>query len=80
MSRSFEDFQSLYLNFDSFGFGWSLNADAYYNFGWYGLISIFFICLIIFHYLGNASFKNVSKDFYLYEVCVLLFYVDNIAT
>lgn len=58
-----------------FGLGSSLNAEAYANFGWYGLISLFFLNIVIFSFLGMNNLNAIKKKrgWKLYATCVLLF-------
>lgn len=69
----FEAWHSRYFSQYSFGFGFSLNAESYINFGWFGLIGIFIVCLIVFHFLGGSHIKNSKSNWALYRMCVLLF-------
>lgn len=64
-----------YFNQYNFGLGSSLNAEAYANFGWYGLISLFFLNLVIFSFLGMNNLKAIKekRGWKLYITCVLLF-------
>lgn len=73
LSRNYETFQMTYFGFDSFGIGWSLNAESFHNFGWYGLIALIFINYIVFSFLNKTDFRLVKRDFNLYAVCALLF-------
>lgn len=60
-----------YYNY-GFGLGFSLNAESYINFGWFGFIAIFLIHLVIFSWL-NKIVRNKSSLFAMYSSCVLLF-------
>ena len=73
LSRSFETFQSTYFGLDSFGIGWSLNADSFLNFGWAGLFALVIVNYIIFIFLNKSSLVSKDRNFYLYIVCALLF-------
>lgn len=55
-----------------FGLGFSLNAEAYINFGWYGFFSLFIVNYVVFHFLNYFSRTNVSK-FDTYISLTLLF-------
>lgn len=72
-SRIFETWQGQYFGQYSFGFGFSLNAEAYINFGWWGLFAIFAICLFVFSKLKFSSFKQNKSGWQLYRTCILLF-------
>lgn len=72
-SRVFETWQTDYFNQYSFGFGFSLNAEAYINFGWYGLFSICIVCIVVLSFLKNRSLKAERSDWELYRTCILLF-------
>lgn len=64
-----------YFDQYDFGLGSSLNAEAYANFGWYGLISLLFLNIVIFSFLGMNNLKatNGRKGWKLYVTNVLLF-------
>lgn len=64
--------QTQYLPFD-FGLGFSLNAESYMNFGWYGLISVFLICLVVLYFLNKYQKYEEDEVFYKYVSCILLF-------
>lgn len=72
-SRIFEQWQTQYYGQYSFGFGFSLNSEAYINFGWFGLIAIFLVCLFVLGYLRRFDFKQNNNKFEMYAVCILLF-------
>lgn len=72
-SRIFESWQTMYFKQYSFGFGFSLNAEAYINFGWYGLIAIFIICIIVLSFLKNKNLKIKKDGWELYTTSILLF-------
>lgn len=72
-SRIFATWQARYFPQYSFGLGFSLNAEAYINFGWYGLIAIAIICIIVFSFLGKENLKERRNGWGLYKVCILLF-------
>lgn len=61
-----------YFSQYTWGLGFSLNAEAYANFGWFGLIAIFFVCYLIFYFLrfNHLNFHNKNE---IYLSCVLLF-------
>lgn len=67
-----QDWIESYFSY-GFGLGFSLNAEAYVNFGWFGLIPLFIVNLIIFHFLGTIRRINSDSSFALYQCCVLLF-------
>lgn len=68
-----EKWQSTYYSEYSFGFGYSLNAEAYANLGWFGLIVIFFVALAILTCLQGRNLKTRRCNYSLYVTCVLLF-------
>lgn len=57
----------------NFGLGFSLNAESFVNFGWFGLIAIFLICVIVARVLKEPNFKNKSYKFSQYISFVMLF-------
>lgn len=57
-----------YSQYD-FGVGFSLNAEAYINFGWFGIIAIFILCTIVILYLS----ENTTSRYGIYKVVVLTF-------
>lgn len=57
----------------NFGLGFSLNAESYVNFGWFGLIAILVICSIIAKILREPNFKNKNYKFSQYISFVMLF-------
>lgn len=63
---------SKYGNLYSFGVGYSVIAEAYYNFGFFGFISVFIQGLIIGKIMGNSNDKNKTK-FQKYVEYILLF-------
>lgn len=72
-SRVFSTWQTHYFPQYSFGLGFSLNAEAYINFGWYGLIAIAIVCYIVFRILGKENLKEKQNGWGLYKVSILLF-------
>ena len=70
-SRVYSQWQSQYFNYD-FGLGFSLNAESYINFGWFGLLAIFLLCLFIFRMLSYSLKNNEKPNFSLYKSMVLL--------
>jgi len=72
-SRIFESWHEQYFGNYSFGFGFSLNAEAYINFGWYGLIVLFFVCLAVIRWLNRENKNKEQSVFSRYTVCILLF-------
>lgn len=72
-SRIFETWQEKYYGQYAFGFGFSLNAEAYINFGWYGLIVIFFIMLFITNYFNNYNEADMENKWGKYKCLILLF-------
>lgn len=68
-----EKWQDVYFGQFDFGFGFSLNAEAYMNFGWYGLVAIFVVCFVIFHFFKKINFGKTEKNFDLYLACFLMF-------
>ncbi|HAT4217983.1 O-antigen polysaccharide polymerase Wzy [Clostridium perfringens] len=73
MSRVFENWQSIYYSQYSFGFGFSLNAEAYINFGWYGLIILFMLLIFIFKMLSDNTMNENGSYWGKYKSCILLF-------
>lgn len=63
---------SKYGNLYSFGVGYSVIAEAYYNFGLWGFISVFIQGLIIGKIMSNSDEKNKTK-FQKYIEYILLF-------
>lgn len=57
----------------SFGIGFSLNSESYINFGWFGLIMIFFINYIVFYFLNYSNPQRNPSTFDIYISFVLLF-------
>lgn len=71
-SRYNERWHDRYFSQYTWGLGFSLNAEAYANFGWGGLIAIFFVCCLIFYFLrfNHLNYHNKNE---IYLSCVLLF-------
>ena len=70
----FESWQYKYFSQYNFGLGFSLNAESYINFGWYGLIVIFAICCFIFKMLSDDNnLKKKNEGWSLYKTSILLF-------
>lgn len=59
----------------SYGFGidFSLNAETYVNFGYWGWIAMFLLCAIIASLLKNIDFSKKNNLFSQYSVATLLF-------
>ena len=57
----------------SFGLDYSLNAEAYINFGTKGWIAMFFICSIIASCLKQVDFSRVDNLFSQYAGLILLY-------
>lgn len=72
-SRIFETWQTKYYGQYSFGFGFSLNAEAYINFGWFGLISIAILLIIIFKLLDSYNSEDKNNLWGCYKTCILAF-------
>ena len=72
-SRIFETWQTKYYGQYNFGFGFSLNAEAYINFGWLGLISIAIVLIIIFKMLSGYNPDDKNDLWGCYKICVLVF-------
>ncbi|WP_443712894.1 O-antigen polysaccharide polymerase Wzy [Ruminococcus sp.] len=72
-SRVYEVWQDKYYGQYSFGFGFSLNSEAYINFGWFGLIMIFLLLLFITRQFNNYDENNVISKWSSYKSIVLLF-------
>lgn len=68
----YEKWQLDYFKQFDFGLGFSLNAEAYMNFGYYGLIAIFVEILIVSYFIGR-HLKTCSK-WEVYQTFVLLFF------
>ncbi len=70
----FEEWIKRYYGQYKFGLGFSLNAEAYINFGWLGIIAIFLLMIVV---LSNLSTANIQKKFGskygVYKVTVLLY-------
>lgn len=73
-SRIFEVWQSKYYSQYSFGLGYSLNAEAYTNFGWYGLIALGVILLVIFKLLNSFNPQNKKDKWGCYRTSILIFF------
>ena len=56
-----------------FGLDFSLNAECYINFGWFGWIAMFFMCAIIAVFLKQVNFKRRDNLFTQYSALILLF-------
>ena len=54
----FEEWIKRYYGQYKFGLGFSLNAEAYINFGWLGIIAIFLLMIVV---LSNLSTANIQK-------------------
>lgn len=72
-SRMFETWQTQYYSQYSFGFGFSLNAEAYINFGWFGLIAIFALMIFVFGMLNSCRYDDETDLWGRYKICILLF-------
>lgn len=72
LSKESQDW--LYEKYDfSFGLGYSLNAESYANFGYYGFIWIFVICGLVAKALADPIFSSRNKRFSQYTSLALLF-------
>lgn len=62
-------------NFYNFNFGvdFSLNAECYINFGWWGWIAMFALCSIIATCLKQVNFKRSDNLFSQYSALILLY-------
>lgn len=70
----YEAWINQYYSQYNFGVGFSLNAEAYINFGWFGFIAIFILCYIIFANLStNFRLKKEGSRYGTYKVITLLF-------
>ena len=68
----FDRWMTKYFSYN-FGLGQSINQEAYINFGWFGLIAIFFICYFIFFNLSPNFKKGKELNKYaLYKSTTLL--------
>lgn len=65
-------YEQHFTQFD-FGLGFSLNAEAYINFGSAGLVAIFVVVGIVAHFLGRKIHAN-SNPWKIYQVLVLLYF------
>ncbi len=72
-SRIFETWQSKYFGQYSFGFGFSLNSEAYINFGWFGLIAIFIVLIVILKLLNSYNADDKEDLWGCYRTCILVF-------
>ena len=61
-----EDWLTVYAK-TTFGIGYSLTAEAYYNFAWYGIIAIFIIGLIL-AWILNTTKKNLTPFKYYVQM------------
>ena len=68
-----ETWQFKYLDY-TFGIGFSLNAEAYANFGWFGLLAIYGFGLIIFYFLKTCSISIIRDPWQIYKICILLYF------
>ena len=72
-SHIFEEWQTQYYpNFD-FGLGFSLNAESYINFGWFGFIAIFVVCFVVVYFLNQYQEYLPDSIFPKYVACILIF-------
>lgn len=57
-----------------YGPGYSLIAESYYNFGWFGIVAMFFLGVIIQKCFTN---KKVDDKRVLYdaEICIVLYFL-----
>lgn len=56
----------------NFGVGFSLNAEAYINFGWFGIIAIYFLMTVVLSNLSKASHqKKCGSKFGFYKEVAL---------
>ena len=70
INLSFEPRNWISLNYDyTYGVGYSLCAESYANFGYFGFFVIFFIGVIIFRLLSS----NKKNKFTIYTSTILLF-------
>lgn len=70
--RIYSDIQT-YFSYLTFGVGFSLNAEAYVNFGWFGLLSIFILSLIINYFLSVYRCGAINEKYGEYISLVMLF-------
>ena len=71
-SRYNEHWHDKYFSQYEWGLGFSLNSEAFANWGWVGLLAIFLVCLIVFYFL-RYNHMNYNNKFQLYMSCALLF-------
>lgn len=72
-SRIFERWQTVYFSDFKFGFGFSLNAEAYVNFGWFGLLSVFLLCIFVLFMLGKHKNIREQNSFDRYTTIILMY-------
>lgn len=72
-SRVFESWEAEYFSYFDFGLGFSLNAEGYINFGCFGFLSVFLICLLVAFFLNRYQRYEENSVFPKYAACVLLF-------
>lgn len=72
-SRIFETWQTQYYSQYNFGLGFSLNAESYINFGWFGLIAIFVLMLVVFGMLNSCRYDDETDQWGRYKICILVF-------
>ena len=58
-----------------YGPGYSLIAESYYNFGWLGVIMMFFSGIIIQRYFINRK-KEEQRIIYDAQICILLYFLS----
>lgn len=56
-----------------FGIDFSLNAECYVNFGWYGWVVMFLLCTIIAKLLRQVDFRREDNLFSQYASIILLY-------
>lgn len=69
----YEDWIKTYYGQYTFDLGFSLNAEAYINFGWFGICAIFIICIIVMKNLAYNTTLNKNNRYSFYKVIMLLF-------
>lgn len=57
----------------NFGIDFSLIAECWVNFGWYGWIAMFFLCVIIAKLLRNVDFLQMDNKFTQYTTLILMY-------
>lgn len=57
----------------NFGIDFSLIAECWVNFGWYGWIAMFFLCVVIAKLLRNVDFMNKDNKFSQYTSLILMY-------